>query len=101
MYMRRQRKNLRSNCLILNTLFVRLGGEVNQVVAVNSLGTHEYIYCLTLKDDLCIATSISTLILPTDISHFKPFKKDYTLWSCSNGKISCANDLRDESVYNS
>lgn len=38
MYMRQQSKNLRSNCLILNTLFVRLGGKVNQVVAVNSLG---------------------------------------------------------------
>jgi hypothetical protein len=31
-------------------------------------------YCLTLKDNVYVANAISTLLLPTDITHLESFK---------------------------
>ncbi|KAG1451944.1 hypothetical protein G6F56_007952 [Rhizopus delemar] len=58
MYIQQQSKNLRSNCSILNELFIRSNGKVNKLVAINF-----------------IANTISTLLLPTDITHLESFKK--------------------------
>ncbi|RCH80029.1 hypothetical protein CU098_003805, partial [Rhizopus stolonifer] len=75
MYIQQQSKNLRSNCSILNELFIRSNGKVNKLVAINFIGATGYMYCLTLKDNVYIANTISTLLLPTDITHLESFKK--------------------------
>jgi hypothetical protein len=39
------------------------------------IDTTGYMYCLTLKDNVYVANTISTLLLPTDITHLESFKK--------------------------
>lgn len=75
MYIQQQSKNFRSNCSILNGLFIRSSGKINKLVAIDFIGTTGYMYCLTLKVNVYVANTISTLLLPTDITHLESFKK--------------------------
>ncbi|CAO3681609.1 unnamed protein product [Rhizopus stolonifer] len=75
MYIQQQSKNFRSNCSILNGLFIQSNGNVNKLVAIDFIGTTGYMYCLTLQDNVYVANTISTLLLPTDITHLESFKK--------------------------
>ncbi|KAI9486865.1 MAG: hypothetical protein EXX96DRAFT_466650, partial [Benjaminiella poitrasii] len=75
MYIQQQSKNFRSNCSILNGLFIRSSGKVNKLVAVDFIDTTGYMYCLELKDNVYVANTISTLLLPTNVTHLKSLKK--------------------------
>lgn len=77
-YIHQQSKNFRSNCSILNEIFIKSNRRIDKLVAIDFLGAKGYMYCPSLKDNVSIANTISTLLMPTDITHMKSFKKTLT-----------------------
>ncbi|CAO3591362.1 unnamed protein product [Absidia cylindrospora] len=63
------------NCAILNKLYLASGTKINKTLAMDFIGNNGYIYMLVPMDNLYVPKDLSPVFLPTDISHFRLFKK--------------------------
>ncbi|KAL1930858.1 hypothetical protein VTP01DRAFT_9995 [Rhizomucor pusillus] len=74
MLKKQQSKNIRSNCAILNKLFITSKMSINQTKAVDVVGSTGYLYLLQLKDDLYVSSVLARIFLPMEIDHLRQFK---------------------------
>ncbi|ORZ04486.1 hypothetical protein BCR42DRAFT_497012 [Absidia repens] len=74
--LKQQSKNLRVNAQILNHVLSPLHDHLNQIIAMDFIGTTGYMYALTkTTDDFFIATPFSRLAIPKKIENLHVFKK--------------------------
>ncbi|CAO3601465.1 unnamed protein product [Absidia cylindrospora] len=71
-----QSKNLRVNAQILNHILLPLHQNLNQLIAMDFIGTTGYMYLLTkTTDDFFIAKHVSRLVIPKQVENLDVFKK--------------------------
>ncbi|KAI9272645.1 hypothetical protein BDA99DRAFT_556258 [Phascolomyces articulosus] len=73
--LKQQSKNIRSNCVILNNLYILTGGQVSSVMALDMIGTIGYLYLLCFKKNVYVATLVDAILLPINMTELKAFKK--------------------------
>ncbi|CAO3591457.1 unnamed protein product [Absidia cylindrospora] len=81
--LRQQSKNIRSNCAILNKLYVTSRGKVNKIMAADIVGNYGYLYVLELKKNIYVASLFQTISFhPTspNFNHFKDTIKALFIW---------------------
>lgn len=77
---KQQVKNIRSNCAILSSLYLKSNSQVKQVIAAEFTGSAGYLYRLELvNSDYYVAYPIDTLCLPRGIHDLAVFRNTIKL----------------------
>ncbi|KAF7722234.1 hypothetical protein EC973_003515 [Apophysomyces ossiformis] len=74
MKLKQQSKNIRSNCAILNNLYITSQGDIKSIMAMDVIGMVGYLYLLKLKKGVYVATLVGTVFVPCALSELDAFK---------------------------
>ncbi|KAG2224795.1 hypothetical protein INT45_005319 [Circinella minor] len=88
--LKQQSKNIRSNCAILNNLYILTSGQVSSIMALDMIGKIGYLYLLCFKKNVYTATLVDAILLPTNMTELKAFKNSL------NTLIKWRNFMREQ-----